>query len=173
MPAPTANSLLDRVDAADRPIGVVKRADVFHLGPDSGFRVVHILVVNRAGHLLLQQVGSKRERSPMRWGSSVAGYVFAGESYADAAERRGREELGLESKLRKLGSLRMSDNDTTKFIELFQVNAETAENREPDLIQEIRFWTMSDIERTLSAEPQQFTETFPVVYRLFLASIAR
>lgn len=68
MPAPTSTSLVDRVNDADEAIGVIERGRV--LEHAVGFRVVHVLVFNAAGQVLLQQVGRSRERSPLLWGSS-------------------------------------------------------------------------------------------------------
>lgn len=165
MPAPSPTSLLDLVNDADQPVGRIERRNVFQAGV--GFRVVHILVQNAVSDLLLQQVGANRERSPLRWGSSVAGYVHAGESYAQAAERRLSEELGLDSPVSKLGAIRMSDQGANKFIELFHTPAQHASIREPEHIESIAFWRIDEIEQTLASSPEMFTETFPHVFRLF------
>lgn len=165
MPAPGPTSLLDQVDDADEPIGLIERRAVFT--SHAGFRVAHVFVQNQAGSLLLQQVGDSRERSPLRWGSSVAAYVYAGETYASAARRRLYEELGLRSSIAKLGGRRMADQGATKFIELFLTTAESAEIREPLHIEAVRFWSLEEINEGLEAQPDVFTETFPYVYRLF------
>ena len=60
-----------------------------------------------------------RERHPERWGSSVAAYLYAGESYQEAAQRRLWEELGLEGPLRRIGKTRMADERSLKFVELY------------------------------------------------------
>src|ERR1700747_2339042 len=102
MPAPRASALIDRVDPADRPVGKVRRGEVFE--KRAGFRVVHVFVFDWEGQLLLQQLGRHRDRNPLKWGSSVAGYLNAGEDYLEAAQRRLREELRLETPLAKFGS---------------------------------------------------------------------
>jgi isopentenyl-diphosphate delta-isomerase len=168
MPAPTPGTLIDRVDDTDRPIGLVRRDAVF--ATHAGFRVVHLLARNAVGSLLLQQVGAARDRSPLRWGSTVAGYVFADESYADAARRRAREEVGLTAPLLKLGNVRMPDHGATKFIELFMTDAETASIQDRQHVEALRFWTLDEIDGALVETPDLFTETFPYVFRLFLAA---
>jgi isopentenyl-diphosphate Delta-isomerase len=171
MPAPTPATLIDRVDDADEPIGLVRRDQVFEL--HAGFRVAHIFVTNAAGEVLLQQVGASRERSPLRWGSSVAAYLFAQESYLQAAQRRLVEEIGLYVPLSKIGNIRMTDRGATKFIDLFQAHAEHAAIREPEHIEALRFWPLTDIEQELARSPETFTETFPYVYRLYQAAAER
>ena len=118
-------------------------------------------------------VGRGRQRSPLKWGSSVAGYLFAGESYVAAATRRLQEEIGLETPLQKLGATRMQDEGATKFIELFVTTAEVARIEEPDHIEALEFVPLDSIDDRLRADPEAFTETFPVVYRLFRAVVGQ
>jgi isopentenyl-diphosphate delta-isomerase len=167
MPAPSATSLIDSVDDADQPIGVVARGDVFR--EHAGFRVAHVFVFNQNGELLLQQVGHGRRRSPLHWGSSVAAYLFAGETYAEAAVRRLREELGLETPLRKLGATTMQDDGATKFIELFQTASDSASIGDHQHIENLQFVSLPEIDQLLVSEPKRFTETFPCVFRLYRA----
>lgn len=86
--------MIEVVNEANEPVGTVPRAEVFDRG--ANFRTVHVLPFNARGDLLLQQLSSHRERHPLSWGSSVAGYLHAGEDYVTAARRRLREELALE-----------------------------------------------------------------------------
>jgi len=171
MPAPTLHSPLDRVDDTDQPVGRVERGDVFRLGV--GFRVVHVFVQDHDGQLLLQEIGASRTRSPGRLGSSVAGYLHAGESYVDAARRRLVEELDLTTPLTKLGAVRMPDDGATKFVELYGTVSDTATNRDPAHIEGIEYWPLDAVEQTLAAEPDRFTETFPYVFGVFLVATGR
>src|SRR4051812_14416667 len=83
--------LIDRVDRSDAVIGPIERRRVFELR--ANFRVVHVFVLDGRGRLLLQQIPHGGKRHPGHWGSSVAGYVFAGEGYDEAARRRLGQEL--------------------------------------------------------------------------------
>lgn len=169
MPAPNPWSPVDVVDDADRPIGSIERGRVLETG--AKFRVVHIFLFNPQGELLLQQLSSERERNPLKWGSSVAGYLHAGESYADGATRRLREELGMETPLVKHGSISMQDHSSTKFITLYKTRTATAPHIvEPGHIESIRFWSLRELREELSRNPEQFTETFRYVFRFFEAT---
>jgi isopentenyl-diphosphate delta-isomerase len=167
MAAPSASDLIDRVDEYDRPIGVVERGAVFE--QHANFRVVHVFVFDGEGRLLLQKLGHKRERNPLCWGSSVAGYLHAGESYDAAARRRLREELGIEAPLDPIGRTMMIDRGCRKFIMLFQTTVSAGEPRiaEKEHIEEIRFWQLREIEEWLARDPEAFTETFRHVFRFF------
>jgi len=60
MPAPTASDLIDLVDAANQPVGVVTRGDARPRGVN--FRTVHVLLVHENDRILLQRLSSGRER---------------------------------------------------------------------------------------------------------------
>jgi isopentenyl-diphosphate delta-isomerase len=110
--------LIDAVTDADTPIGVVRRDEVFDRHVN--FRVVHVLIFNSVGDLLIQQLAATRTRHPGYWGSSVAAYLFSGEGYEAGARRRIAEELGIhEIGLRFIGKTVMDDEGCHKFIGVF------------------------------------------------------
>src|SRR5579884_4055272 len=109
MPAPAPASPIDSVDHEDHAIGTVPRGEVLRLG--ANFRTVHVFVFHEE-RLLLQRLSSLRERHPEHWGSSVAAYLHAGETYREAATRRLWEELGLEGSLHRVGKTRMEDEQS-------------------------------------------------------------
>lgn len=163
------SQLIDVVNDADEPTGTVRRSEVFarHLN----FRVAHIFLLDGQERLLLQRISPHHGRSAHKWGSSVAAYVSAGESYADAARRRMGEELGVDAALQKLGSIRMVDEGSIKFIELFVGYTDAASVLDEESIEELRYWEVEDVSKTLRDNPELFTTTFPYVFELF--SIAR
>lgn len=162
MPAPASTSLIDRVDPRDRPVGVVTRKDA--LAEGANFRTAHIFIFDSRGQLLLERLAATRERHPGRWGSSVAAYLFAGEGYGAAAERRMREELGLTGTPTPLGKVRMRDERSTKFVGLFEFRADVAEIRDPDHIAELRFWDLATLDRRTLSAAGEFTPTFLRLY---------
>lgn len=166
MPAPKSTSLIDRVDAADRPVGVVARKDA--LAEGANFRVVHIFVFNSSGQLLLQRLGQKRDRHPGLWGSSVAGYLNQGETYLQAAERRLREELKLDVPLIKHGATWMNDEGSRKFIDLYIATADNVQIGEPRHIDAVEFRSLATIEEQLRQTPSEFTDTFRHLFRFYL-----
>jgi 8-oxo-dGTP pyrophosphatase MutT (NUDIX family) len=60
----------------------------------------------------------------------VAAYLYAGETYGDAAQRRLYEELGLELPLAYATKIGMHDEDSLKFVELYLAQSDAAEIRE-------------------------------------------
>lgn len=58
--------------------------------------VVHLIVFNAAGQMLIQQRQSCKRSCPDMWDITVGGCAVVGESSQEAAMRELREELGLE-----------------------------------------------------------------------------
>jgi isopentenyl-diphosphate delta-isomerase len=166
MPRPGPNALIDRVDERNRSVGTVARQDVFK--EHANFRTVHVLVLDRAGNLLLQQLAVTRERHPLSWGSSVAGYLYAGESHEGAAKRRLREELGLETQLRAVGVTPMEDEGVTKFVGVFVTVADHPRVQEPDHIAAIEFRPQADIERDIQRHAGTYTDSLRHVLAFWL-----
>jgi isopentenyl-diphosphate Delta-isomerase len=165
MPAPAATTLIDAVDAADRHVGEVARGAALGLG--ANFRTAHVFVFNSAGDLLLQRLAPKRGRHPRQWGSSVAAYLFAGETYLHAARRRAREELDLHVAMQQVGKIQMRDERSLKFVTLFTAEAAAARIREPEHIAELRFWSSLQLAGEIEAQPSAFTPTFLELYEFY------
>jgi len=166
MPATQPASLIDVLDSSGRPVGVAPRSEAFELG--MRVRTVHVFVVDSHSRLLLQQLGRERDRHPLLWGSSVAGFPHPGEEEADAALRRMSEELGLVAPIGLVGTTVMRDGASEKFVTLFEARGDHAEIAEPDHIERIEFRAVEDVERELVEQPAAFTETFRHVFAFWL-----
>jgi isopentenyldiphosphate isomerase len=159
---PRETMLLDQVDSRDRPIGSVLRADVFRR--QANFRVAHILLFSRKGQLMLQKIAPTHPRHPLHWGSSVAGYVKAGESYKEAARRKLKEELGIEDiSLKFLGKTSMLDEGVKKFIAVFTATYDGPLEPNPDDFAALEFVPLSRLQTR--KVKRHFTPTFEHVLK--------
>jgi isopentenyldiphosphate isomerase len=164
--------IIDIVDLADRPVGVIPRAEVFQ--KQVNFRVSHVLVFNSRGDLLLQQLALDRTRNPGAWGSSVACYLFSSEDYLQAAQRRVPQELGISGvQLVPLGKTEMMDDGCLKFISVFQSVSEGPFRYDPAHIAQVEFVPISEIKRLIDDGGRNFTPTFIHVFRFYLSLIHR
>ena len=64
----------------------------------------------------LQQRSRWKDRHPLKWDSSAAGHVTAGESYNETARRELKEELGVDVPLEKVFKLAASARTDHEFI---------------------------------------------------------
>ena len=169
MPAPTQATLIDVVNGRDEEVGTAVRGEVLEAGRN--FRTAHIFVVNGSGEILLQRLSPARARHPCRWGSSVAAYLFAGETYLEAAERRLEEELGVSAPLHQIGKIEMLDERSLKFVALFSAHAEHPTIRDSEHIDALEYWPQGRIDRALNIRPGDFTPTFERLYRAFRGAL--
>jgi 16S rRNA (adenine1518-N6/adenine1519-N6)-dimethyltransferase len=106
------------VDKNDRILRYARRSDVH--GNNLPHRAVHILIFDQAGEVYLQQRSRWKDRHPLKWDSSAAGHVAAGESYEKTARRELEEELGINVPLEKLLKLPASARTEREFIWLYR-----------------------------------------------------
>jgi isopentenyl-diphosphate delta-isomerase len=160
---------INYVNDDDIILGVTDRAAL----PDkpANFRVVHILVFDRVGRILLQRIAPK-QRSSGLLGSSVAGYVLANEDYREAAVRKAREELGVRAFPRWIGKTTMPDLGATKFIGVYVANADGP--FQPDTLQvaSVGFHELDAVVTEVKTFPERYTSTFRHVFSYFLAQRA-
>jgi len=158
--------LIDTVDPLDRPIGTAVRRDV--LATKENFRVAHLFLFNSAGELLLQQLSPNRKRHPRAWGSSVASYLFSGETYEEAIVRRTAQELGRAiSPAWLFGLTPMKDDSSEKFIGLYGAVDDGPFDEDRDHIARVEFLPVEKIERLMKKGEREFTPTFRHLFSFF------
>jgi ADP-ribose pyrophosphatase YjhB (NUDIX family) len=169
LPEPSPDMIIDVVDTKNRPIGTVRRRDVFKA--EGGFRTVHVFVLNSSGGLLLQQQSRKRARAPLTWGSSVAAYMFAGEDYESAARRRLEQEIGIKpTEVRLIGVVRVDDLGHDKFVGLVECTSDGPFRFDRSNIARLEFSDLRGISAHRRRGDRAFTPTFLALFKLFLRS---
>ncbi len=58
-------------------------------------KVVHVLVFNKKGEILLQKRALNKDVAPGRWDTSVGGHVSIGENLIFSSKREMQEELSI------------------------------------------------------------------------------
>jgi len=129
--------------------GLAKRAEV-HSNPSLIHRVVHVLIFDNKGRLLLQKRSQNKDIAPGKWDTSVGGHVNPGEDILEAAKREMQEELGIaECKLVHLHAYLFSNHIESELVNTFysMCNGKFFFNKEE--IEEIKFWDMKKIRANL------------------------
>ena len=160
-------TMIQQVDDNDFPIGGIPREDALRFG--ANFRVVHILVMNRHGEVLLQQIPS-HARHPNQWGSSVAGYVEVHESYEEAAVRKLGMELGIHAQPSHLGKTSMTDGSSKKFIGVYMLHWDDPISPNPSDYGALCFVPVDGIDAWIRAQSAHVTPTSLHVLR-FVRSV--
>jgi isopentenyldiphosphate isomerase len=156
---------VDIVDDADQVKGRATRAEC-HGNPALMHRVVHVLVTNSSGELLLQLRGRNKKIQPDKWDTSVGGHVSAGESYEEALDREVAEELGIPSAgARQIYDYIWKSPIETERVRTYHLVHDGDYRIQADEIQEARFWSLTEIEENLGKDV--FTPNFEQEWALF------
>ena len=146
------------VDKNDRILRYARRADVH--GNNLRHRAVHILILNQAGEVYLQQRSRWKDRHPLKWDSSAAGHVTAEESYDETARRELQEELGIEVALKKVLKLPASARTDQEFIWLYCGEVGDGLQPNPNEIETGAFFPAAIIDGWVAARPEDFAPGF-------------
>jgi len=151
------------VDKNDRLLREASRAEVH--GDNLRHRAVHILIFNDAGEVYLQKRSRWKDRHPLRWDSSAAGHVSAGEGYDEAAQRELQEELGINVPLEKVLKLPASTRTGQEFIWLYRglLRDDPRPNRSE--IEAGVFCSPAVVDGWIAARPEDFAPGFVECWR--------
>ncbi len=142
---------LEIVDSEGRVIGLAERSEL-HGNPSLIHKVVHVLVFNRKGELLLQKRSRRKDVAPGKWDTSVGGHVGAGEAVLSAARREMEEELGITGcELRHLYRYLFSNSLESELLETFSCVHEGRIDFNRAEIDEVAFWELEKIRRGLGS----------------------
>jgi isopentenyl-diphosphate delta-isomerase len=93
-----AEPLLELVEPSGRTVGVATKSHA-HEAPGHLHRAVSVFLLEAAGDVVMQRRASGKYHGAGLWGNTVCGHPTPGEAPEDAARRRLRDELGIDSGL--------------------------------------------------------------------------
>ena len=141
--------IFEVLDTEGRVIGLAPRSKV-HSDPSLIHRVVHVMISNRQGNLLLQKRSMNKDIAPGRWDTSVGGHVNPGENAHSAALREMREELGIvTSDLQFLYSYLFKNHRESELVNTFSCVYEGEVYFNTEEIDEVRFWHLQGIKEQI------------------------
>lgn len=153
------------VDTEDRPIGAAPRSQVH--ANNSLHRAVHLLIFNPVGEVYLQLRSRLKDRHPLTWDSSAAGHVNLGEDYDQTALRELREELGIETKLQRIGKLSASERTGFEFVWLYRGSFEGELLPNPSEIETVRLFPSEIVDEWIKARPHEFSPGFVACWKVW------
>ncbi len=160
---------IEIVNDKSEVIGIAPRS-VVHGNPTLMHRVAHVLVLDKAGRILLQRRSMSKDVAPGRWDTSVGGHVDPGEEVIEAALREMSEELGVACEPEFIYSYVHSNRYETELVSTYRCTREGPFNFSAEEIDEVRFWDVAEIEATLDGET--LSDNFKHEFRSYLAYIA-
>jgi isopentenyldiphosphate isomerase len=162
------------VDEHDNPIpGVL--VDKKFLHKMTGFhRAIHILVEVFGGKFLIQKKAIHTENGG-KWSSAVSGHVRSGETYAEAAIREAKEELGLEineKDLHEIAKLPPSEATANEFVTIFSYLMDPKKEEVSLLsgeVDEIIICPLNDLISDVDKNRSSYSPAFIEAFNMFLA----
>ena len=139
------DEILEVVDEKGDMLKLAKRSEI-HGNPSLIHRVVHVLVFDKKGRLLLQKRSLNKDVAPGKWDTSVGGHVNPGEDILEAAKREMKEELGIsDCRLDYLYAYLFSNHIESELVSTFSCIYSGKFFFNKDEIDEIAFWNMKNI----------------------------
>ena len=162
------DEFLDVVTKEGEIIKTLPRTEI-HGNPSFIHRVVHVLVFNREGALLLQKRSMHKDVAPGKWDTSVGGHVHAGEELDEAVRREMEEELGIITcKPEFLYTYIHSNSYETELVYTYFCIHDGEIRFDKDEIDEIRAWNVGDIRENIGRSV--FSDNFEHEIAIYMKS---
>lgn len=154
------------VDEHDAEIGTMEKMEAHRKG--ILHRAFSIIIFNSAGDMLLQKRSPAKYHGGGLWSNACCSHPLPGEPVELAAQRRLKEELGIETEL----------SFSNKFVYRAQMENDLIEHEmdyvfvgyhegpvfaDKNEIEDWRYMPLSDIIQTINETPQQFTPWFKLI----------
>jgi len=158
--------ILEVVDPNGKVIKTLPRSEI-HGNPSLIHKVVHVLVFNRNGELILQRRSMDKDVAAGKWDTSVGGHVNPGETLDEAVIREMEEELGIRGcKPDFLYSYIHSNPYETELVYTFSCTYDGRIKFNAQEIDEVRPWRIEEIRERLDEDI--FSENFKHEFRTYL-----
>jgi isopentenyldiphosphate isomerase len=155
--------MLEIINDEGATIGLRPRSEI-HGNPSLLHKVIHVLVFNDKGELLLQKRSLNKDVAPGKWDTSVGGHVSPGEDLLTAALREMEEELGVIPDNNKyLYSYRYENAYESEIVHTYRCihNGPFPFNKEE--IDAVAFWSTDEIRKTVGT--RLLSDNFEVEFR--------
>jgi len=140
-----ATECFEIVNQQGEIIGLAPRSEC-HGNPSLMHRVIHVMVFNEDGLILLQKRAMNKDIQPGKWDTSVGGHAGVGEKFEEAAYREMKEELGIQNvPINYLYQYIWKTSVETELVRTFccEFTGEIYYNR--DEIEMVRFWNLDNL----------------------------
>ncbi len=151
------------VDHLDRPTGKMEKLEVHEKG--LLHRAVTVYVFNSRHELLLQRRANGKYHCGGLWSNTCCGHPYPQESTRDAAERRLREEMGMQLALTPVFELSYNlplSNGLTEheYGHVFFAISDVEPQLNPEEADAWCYRSIAQIQQEMQEDPEQFTPWF-------------
>lgn len=155
------------VNENDQPVGTMEKMEAHRKG--LLHRAFSVFLFNSRGELLLQQRAYDKYHSGGLWTNTCCSHPFPGEEVAEAAHRRLREEMGMDTPLDYAFSFRYRapfENGLTEheLDYVFTGHSDMPPIINPEEVASYRYTGMDTIRQEIDATPDIYTVWFRIVF---------
>ncbi|WP_373707419.1 isopentenyl-diphosphate Delta-isomerase [Kaistella sp.] len=132
-------------------------------------RAFSVFLFNEKGEVLLQKRAAEKYHSPNQWTNAVCSHPREGETYLEGAQRRLKEELGIEAmelspKFHFIYKADVGGNLWEHELDhVFTGNYDGNFSLNEEEVSEIRYITMEALDQEMESNPENFTEWFKII----------
>ncbi|WP_332025613.1 isopentenyl-diphosphate Delta-isomerase [Kaistella sp.] len=156
------------VSEKDEILGVMNKMQAHENG--ILHRAFSVFLFNDKGEMLLQKRAADKYHSPNQWTNAVCSHPRMGETYMEAAQRRLKEELGIETPITyRFNFLYKADVGQNlwehELDHVFTGNFEGEFKLNEEEVSEVRYISIDELDKEMSANPENFTEWFKIILK--------
>ncbi len=158
-----------RIPVVNEQDEIIGYEDRDNANPKNITRVSALWVTDKNGNILLAQRAYVKKRNPGVWGPAVAGTVEEGETYESNITKESEEEIGLTNFTPRLGPKKRVSSGHEYFCQWFTaiVEHDYSFKKQDNEVEEIKWFTRTEIDRFLTEKPEMFTSNFKFYFNLF------
>jgi len=163
-------NLVVLVDSQDEETGTAGKLDAHLQG--LLHRALSVFITNDNGEMLLQRRAAGKYHSGGLWSNACCSHPCPGERPSDAASRRLKEELGLETDLQPIGTWYYQAEvgnglSEHEFDHLFTGTWDGIPTPDPAEASETKWIDLDELRQQLKKHPEQFTAWFPQIFEVW------
>lgn len=160
---------LDVVDEKDEVIGTASREECHE--KKLRHRAVQVFIMNEEGDLFIQKRSKKKDSFPGLSEGGVTGHVLTGETYAHAAVRELKEELGIEAKeqdLREMFDFKMLFENEHELVKAFLLEYDGQIKIDHDEVVSGKFYSIDEIRQKIKENEKEFSPAFLIGFDKYM-----
>lgn len=155
------------VDEQDRELGTLEKMEAHQKA--LLHRAISVFITNTKGEWLLQQRTLDKYHSKGLWTNTCCSHPMPGETTLQAAHRRLKEEMGLQSDLKEVFSfsyIQELENGLTEheYDHVFVGVTDDIPEPHPDEVMDFKYISYSDLKKDIVQNPQNYTVWFRLIY---------
>jgi isopentenyl-diphosphate delta-isomerase len=140
-------------------------------------RAFSVFIFNREGKMLLQQRSAHKYHSAALWTNACCSHPRQGETTLQAANRRLKEEMGMQAPLEKAFDFVYKasfENGLTEyeFDHVFVGITDNAVNADPEEVSDYCYKSLQEIQSALQSESDEYTAWFHIAFPMLQKWIA-